>query len=200
MPDGGNQVANALTERRLSTRDKRLQQQFGRMDDPHFAQEAMAQDLTPANLQELGRAIDQATDPRQKAVLMEELARLKELAGNLMGPVNKPPMLPGTIPQSGTQRAPYSGGPQRPDLFGGAYSPPQLFMDQNSRQPIPPQPPGLIDKLRGAGQSAFDNMWFPLMNHFEQDARGRGRVGPPTAPEAQWDATMKQYHEGTLPR
>jgi hypothetical protein len=112
-------VSNALTERRLSTRDQQLKNRLGEIDSGHFDQEAMAQDLTPANIQQLGRAIDAAKDPRQKAYLMEELARLKDLAQNLMGPVNPPPMLPGSIPQGGPQRMPYNPAADQPGIYGG---------------------------------------------------------------------------------
>lgn len=118
MPGPADLVSNALAQRQLSTRDRRLHGQLDSIGGATGEQEALAQDLTPANIQALGQAIDAAKDPRQKMMLMEELARLKDLAQNLMGPVNPPPMLPGSIPQ-GVQRAPYDPAEQAPGIYGG---------------------------------------------------------------------------------
>jgi hypothetical protein len=59
-------------------------------DDLARGQADMATDLTPANISELGRAIDQTRDPKLRAILIRELDRLRGLAGNLLGPVAPP--------------------------------------------------------------------------------------------------------------
>lgn len=112
MEPGAEQVAMTLANRRIRP-------YLAPLDSPHFDQEALAQDLNPANIQALGRAIDRAKDPKQRQILMQELERIKGLAANLMGPVNPPPMLPGNIPEGGPMRAPYNPQEQRPGVYGG---------------------------------------------------------------------------------
>lgn len=199
MPDAVNLIERALTERRLSTRDKRLRQNLHQ--DPWVEQEAMAQDLTPENIQALARAIDRAPTPQQRAILQAEMDRLRDLANNLKGPVEKPAPPAGTIPESGVMRLPYNPreGVGRPDMRTSPPEP-QTYTDipAGITEMMPAaqaEPPTAMNRLRGA----FDSFWMPMMDHLEQGVRGRERVGPPTAPESAWDAKMRDFRRG-VPR
>lgn len=93
MDEGQAKVAQALANRRLSTRDKRLRDRL--MEIPPSLGDPG--ELTPANIAELGREIDRYRpgDPR-RLVLEQELARLRDMAGNLMPMSARPPeVVPG---------------------------------------------------------------------------------------------------------
>lgn len=205
MPGPADSVMRQLVERRLSTRDKRLRQNL--QQEPWVEQEALAQDLTPENIQALARAIDRAPTPQQRAILQGEMDRLRDLASNLHGPVEQPAPPAGTIPEPDVMRLPYNPreGVGRPNMLTEQPVPttysdiPRGHNDIN-RSP-PPMPaaelPPLTPMQRARG--AFDSFWMPLMEHIEQGTRGRDRVGPPTAAEAEWDAKMQNFRAG-VPR
>lgn len=202
MPAAAELVAGALSERRLSSRDKRFR--AGVHQDPWVEQEAMAQDLTPENIQALARAIDRAPTPGQKAILQAEMDRLRGLASNLQGPVEKPAPPAGTIPESGMQQLPYDPkeGVGRPAMLAQprqaqTYSDtPAGYGDMSYTRPPMPAPELPSPSIRQQFQHQFGKFWMPLMDHIEQGARGRNRVGPPTAAEALWDAKMRDFRQG----
>lgn len=112
-----DQVAEMLLARepRLNRRDQGLKDYMGaevRGDESRN----MAQDLNPGNINELLREIDRhRPGSAQRQILEQELARIKDQASNLLGPVQAEP-LPG--PRMGAQNAPFN-----PATQGGWMSP-----------------------------------------------------------------------------
>ena len=113
MPDEQDMVAAALQERRLSSRDKAQRRMLDyRMEG--IGQGTQDAELTQENLRQLGLALQNAKTPAQRAILMQELAKMKELAQTLAGPVQPPDLPPGAIDNS-LQLAPYDPRTQQPD-------------------------------------------------------------------------------------
>ncbi len=68
----------------------------------------MAQDLTPANINALLRERDKYKPGSQQwSVLNQEFERIKDLASNLLGPIQPEP-IPGMMQPNPIQRMPYS--------------------------------------------------------------------------------------------
>lgn len=116
MPD----LSTMLVQRKLNRRDQAFKDHIedGLTTDRYQAD--LATDLTPQNITQLGQAIDAAKTPEQKAILMDQLQQLKDLASNLLGPIQKPPLPEDFV--SGVQRMPYDPAKQRPELYGGQNS------------------------------------------------------------------------------
>lgn len=118
-------------------------------DDLARSQADLATDLTPANIAELGRALDKAKDPTQRAILMQELDRLKGLAGTLLGPVQPPaqfaPPRRGVHPGVWNPTEPESRGVQvRPIPGVGQFQPRPQEMNF-----VPPPPPEFWSRING---------------------------------------------------
>lgn len=111
-------ISAMLVQRRLNSRDQGFKDHIDEGLNMHSYQADLATDLTPNNIVQLGRAIDAAKTPQQKAILMEQLQQLKDLASNLLGPIQKPQDMPEDF-TSGVQRMPYDPATQRPQLYGG---------------------------------------------------------------------------------
>lgn len=107
-----------LVARRLNSRDKALQQQL-----QHAHPGAPSEELTPQNIQALGQAIDRARTPQERAMLMQELEHLRDMASNLVGPLLPPEPRPGEIDPAfngaDVQLLPFQPGEQSPGVFGG---------------------------------------------------------------------------------
>lgn len=183
----------------LSSRDRRLQGQLQEGGDRNI-QADMAQDLTPQNIAELGRALDRATDPRQKQILMEELERLKDMASNLLGPVDQPEPPPGMIPQSSMRRLPYDPRTQQPEVMAHTATPLPRQVQSDIPAGTPgemlrqPKPLGMMDRI----QEGVNDVLIPFMDRYELQGRRsmRGDVyGPMTREESAWDALAGRYRK-----
>lgn len=82
----GNAVTEALIkQRRLSSWDANLAR--GVQMSPAETAADFQQDMTAGNLHNLVREIARSRDPRTRAILMQELERIKGEMNNLVGPV-----------------------------------------------------------------------------------------------------------------
>lgn len=87
----------AAPERRLNTRDKRIQTHINEGITPVSLAADQAQDLDPVNIQELESQISRTKDPKQLEILVDEHNRIKELAQEGAPPqVPAPPAKPPT--------------------------------------------------------------------------------------------------------
>lgn len=83
---GNNAVTEALIkQRRLSSRDANLARAVQMSDAER--QGDVETDLQQSNVLELVREIENSTDPRVRALLMQELAKIKGHMSNLLGPI-----------------------------------------------------------------------------------------------------------------
>lgn len=124
VPGGTRAIEEILLARepQLSTRDKKLREAL-RYEPQGRATADMATDLTPSNIGELMDEIRRTRDPQKLAILQQELQRLRDAAGNLLGPV-QPPVMPGS--QDQIQR-PVFNPVERPVVRGGMRLPKQRY-------------------------------------------------------------------------
>lgn len=105
MPDSRDVISAQLAQRRLSTRDKALQEKLRQAPSDPWQLE-----LSPGNIAELMSEIQRTADPKSKAVLQAELDRLRSLADNMQPlPKQASPM----------QLLPYNPATQAPEVIGG---------------------------------------------------------------------------------
>lgn len=111
------QVSQALAQRRLSTRDKRLQGELQMSEQEQAAD--VETDLSPGNINALRAAIMRERDPRKQAALIAEAKRLQLLREGILSTQKQMPLMP---PQGNQpaylQNAPYD--PSHPaERWGG---------------------------------------------------------------------------------
>lgn len=116
MPGPNNVIAAQLAQRRLSTRDKALQEKLAGAPSDSWQME-----LSPGNVAELMSEIQRQKDPKLRAVLQAELDRLRSLAESL-GSYQPPPST------GGMQNLPYNPNDpmQRPQFQQRPYQGPPL--------------------------------------------------------------------------
>lgn len=117
------QVAGALAERRLSTRDKRLRDGLKLPLSSEYAD--LQADLRPSNLDELYNEIARQRDPARRAILEAEARRLME-AQKMLRANKYMPLLPGAQPT-----------PQMQDLDYDPRSRPTIMGGQQEYRPLP---------------------------------------------------------------
>lgn len=138
-----------LVRRRLNSRDQALQQRLNRP-----LGELPGEELTLENIRALEQAIQQAQTPQQRAVLLQEAQRLREMAATLQGPLPRPDYRrPGEL-RNDFMLLPYNPATQAPGVYGGqrlappAPSAPWQYINPqqmpNPRPAAPFPPPGGI--------------------------------------------------------
>lgn len=141
-----NPVTQVLTERKLSTRDKRVKNHvLESTENLQRKQADYATELSAANIAELGHAIDRQKDPKLKAILLQELEGIRGLA-NALGPnFRGPGPLAGEIPPTPYENAIYDPATQNPGWSRQPPPPVEQFIGSRMtpsamQEMMPPQP------------------------------------------------------------